>query len=82
MRVWVGVWRNASATRSTATTARAPAAKKASTTADAGSGDTKHEKIKLAPGERTVFVVDDLGKPYRLLTLGEDWQEPLAALKA
>ena len=23
-----------------------------------------------------------LGKPYRLLTLGEDWQEPLAALKA
>ena len=36
--------------------------------------------------ERHVARIDEaarrLGKPYRLLTLGEDWQEPLAALKA
>lgn len=39
---------------------------KASSTADGGSGDTTHEKLKLTPGDRTVYLADDTGKVHRL----------------
>jgi hypothetical protein len=39
---------------------------KASSTADGGSGDTAHEKLKLAPGDRTVYFRDDAGQVARL----------------
>lgn len=31
----------------------------------AGAGDTTHEKVKLAPGETTLYMQDDTGKVYR-----------------
>lgn len=40
--------------------------KKVSATTDGGSGDTAHEKLKLTPGDRTIYLSDDTGKLYRL----------------
>jgi hypothetical protein len=39
---------------------------KVSSAADGGSGDTAHEKIRLDPGERTVFLRDDADQVFRL----------------
>jgi hypothetical protein len=40
--------------------------KKVSTMSDGGSGDTLHEKVKLSPGDRTLYLADDTGQVGRL----------------
>ena len=51
-------------------------AQKASTTADGGSGDTAHEKLKLTPGDRTVYLADEQGKAYRLRVTTPEGNDP------
>jgi len=50
--------------------------KKASTTADGGSGDTAHEKVKLTPGDRTLYIADDTGQLARLRITTPDGANP------
>jgi hypothetical protein len=48
---------------------------KVSTTTAGTSGDTEHEKLKLAPGEITVYVKDETGSLFRLRCVVSDSSE-------